>query len=277
MFDEDGISPCYRKEHILIRAIASQYASWEDLNQRYLTERSETNKYLKNILASNEHVRNMLCEALSKNNSDEIKGVLQSYIDNAETFAHWPNANEVDKDYCDRAFMRLRNDKELYDWINEREEGGNTFRVYWFEGHIMFAVPRKLYAKVALDTDRAKVAREIANKYGLDFDDPNQKELCNKYDFCFGNEIWLHKDCSLGRVQVGFCLHHKLIVRFECKEKKIVDNLMEKFERCSLDKDNERLLQIEELQHDDCKATFKNLSDVLNRVFDSLRSYIAKT
>lgn len=46
------------------------------------------------------------------------------------------------------AINRLRTDIKMYDWISIKEEEEKaTFRVYWYAGHIMFAVPRKQYAK----------------------------------------------------------------------------------------------------------------------------------
>ena len=47
-------------DEILIRAIVSQFNSWEDINELYITERAEKNKFLKNILASDDKVREML-------------------------------------------------------------------------------------------------------------------------------------------------------------------------------------------------------------------------
>ena len=47
-------------DEILIRAILSQFNTWEDINVLYITERAEKNKFLKNILASDDKVREML-------------------------------------------------------------------------------------------------------------------------------------------------------------------------------------------------------------------------
>lgn len=41
MFDKNGISNIYKKKHILIRAIVSQFNTWEDINELYITERAE--------------------------------------------------------------------------------------------------------------------------------------------------------------------------------------------------------------------------------------------
>lgn len=269
MFDAEGISTIYREQHILIRAIASQHCSWQELNQRYLTERSESNKYLKNILASNENVRKMLSESLSHSNSDEVKEMLQSYIDNAGKFISWSGANEIDQARCERSFKRLCQDIKLYDWIaSEETRIKATFRVYWYEGHIMFAVPRKMYAKVALDTERAKVAYTIAKTYGLNFDDQNQLNMYNSFGDCFGNEIWLYQERSLGKLWVGFCQYHQLSVRLECKTRNDAENVIPKIEGSSIVSDNERLIQIAILEHDDYEHTEKELSDVIEEVFN---------
>lgn len=269
MFDAEGISSIYRERHILIRAIASQHSSWQELNQRYLTEHSESNKYLKNILASNENVPKMLSESLSNSNSNEVKDVLQSYIDNAGKFISWSGANETDQARCERSFKRLCQDIKLYDWIaSEETRIKATFRVYWYEGHIMFAVPRKMYAKVALDTERAKVAYTIAKTYGLNFDDQNQLNMYNSFGDCFGNEIWLYQERSLGKLWVGFCQYHQLSVRLECKTRNDAENVIPKIEGSSIVSDNERLIQIAILEHDDYEHTEKELSDVIEEVFN---------
>lgn len=47
------------------------------------------------------------------------------------------------------AVKRLRKDVKLYDWIAaEERQNKSVFRIYEYEGHIMFAVPRKQYAKL---------------------------------------------------------------------------------------------------------------------------------
>ena len=66
-------------DEILIRAIVSQFNSWEDINELYITERAEKNKYLKNILASDDKVREMLHKVLYKKTADEIIDALQNY------------------------------------------------------------------------------------------------------------------------------------------------------------------------------------------------------
>jgi hypothetical protein len=269
MFDESGISPMYREDHLLIRAIASQFVTWQDLRDRFLTERAETNKYLKNILASNNDVRRMLSDVLEGDNDEEVKAGLADYIETAEDFTPWSGANEIEKEYCNMAVDRIRHDIKLYDWVSAEEaHGKSVLRVYWYEGHIMFAVPRKQFAKVALDTERAKIANTIALSYGFEYFDSNQLNMYNQYGDCFGNDIWLKQERDQCTLWIGFCQYHKIKIQFECKTKKFAKELFDLLEGCSYIDDDERWVQIPSLDHFKKTKTVKDLSRELEDIFD---------
>ena len=269
MFDESGISPMYREDHLLIRAIASQFVTWQDLRDRFLTERAETNKYLKNILASNNDVRRMLSDVLEGDNDEEVKAGLADYIETAEDFTPWSGANEVEKEYCNMAVDRIRHDIKLYDWVSAEEaRGKSVLRVYWYEGHIMFAVPRKQFAKVALDTERAKIANTIAMNYGFEYYDANQLNMYQQYGDCFGNDIWLKQEREQCTLWIGFCQYHEVKIQFECKTKKYAKELFDLLEGCSYIDDDERWVQIPSLKHFKKNKTVKDLSKELEDIFD---------
>ncbi|MBO7598567.1 MAG: DUF262 domain-containing protein [Bacteroidales bacterium] len=267
MFDETGISSLYRKTHLLIRAIASQLSSWEDLNETYITERAESNKYLKNILASNVKVKNMLADVLSKEDITAVKQSLVNCIANASAFEPWPGATYVEREYCNMAFNRICNDQRLYDWIADDEQSNkNVFRVYWYKGHITFAVPRKMYARVALDTERAKVAYDIASKYELHFDDYNQRIMFQKYGDSYGNEIWLYKYLALCKLWIGFSQNHELCIRFECDSQQYAQELQGIFEGSRLGNDPKWLL-MPSLIHFKKDKTMSDLEERLEHIF----------
>ena len=269
MFDESGISPMYREDHLLIRAIASQFVTWQDLRDRFLTERAETNKYLKNILASNNDVRRMLSDVLEGDNDEEVKAGLADYIETAEDFTPWSGANEIEKEYCNMAVDRIRHDIKLYDWVSAEEaRGKSVLRVYWYEGHIMFAVPRKQFAKVALDTERAKIANTIAMNYGFEYYDANQLNMYQQYGDCFGNDIWLKQKREQCTLWIGFCQYHEIKIQFECKTKKYAKELFDLLEGCSYIDDDERWVQIPSLKHFKKNKTVKDLSKELEDIFD---------
>ena len=56
------------------------------LKERYITERAESNKYLKNILASHERVRNMFSELLNDADESAVESRLHEYIDERRYF-----------------------------------------------------------------------------------------------------------------------------------------------------------------------------------------------
>ena len=267
MFDENGITAAYRDKHLLIRAIVSQFVTWDDLEKRFITERAETNKYLKNTLASNNRVRNMLADVLKSESQDAIKDGLAKYIDDAEDFTPWSDASDVEIEFCNMAVNRLRHDINLYDWVAAEEERGKAvLRVYWYEGHIMFAMTRKQYAKVALDTERAKIAEAIAKKYDFEYCDQNQFNMYKQYGDCFGNEISLKQDRKCCTLKIWFCLNHTLKILLDCQTKEYAEELNERLENASIHED-ERRLCFPDLIHFDQTKTMQDLSAVLDNIF----------
>lgn len=271
MFDENGISDNYKKEHILIRAIVSQFNKWNEINELYITEKAEKNKYLKNILASNEKVRTMMADVTNSESSITSKSKLQQYIDNAEAPEVWPNANEKDTFAFESATNRLRKDIKMYDWIGIEEQRHKAcFRVYWYEGHIMFAIPRKQFAKIALDTERAKIAYELYKCYGFEFEDKYQKLMYEHYNDCYGNYIWVKQDRFNSCIRIGFDQHHKLIIHIVCKTKEIVEELVEILGDCSEIIENTTTIKLPELYHSTMSNTFPKLSNILETVFEAI-------
>ena len=269
MFDENGISPSYRQDHLLIRAIISKFASWKDIKYRFFTERTESNNHLKNILASHDEVRNMLADVLAYDDESEVKNALQRHIDNAMPFVSWDNASEEELKYCEMVAERLRNDIKLYDWIAAEEvERKYVFRVNYYEGHIMFAAPRRQYAKVALDTDRAKIAYNIAFNYGFEYEDPHQLEMFKKYGDSFGNEIWLWQERQQCKLWIGFCQYHKLVIRIVCHQKQYTTELVEGIDGCKYVEGMERTVELPSMLHFKADTTYRLLSEKLEELFD---------
>lgn len=272
MFDKNGISDIYKKKHILIRAIVSQFNTWEDINELYITERAEKNKFLKNILASDDKVREMLHKVLYKNSIDEITDALQNYIDNAPEAEPWQNANDNDKLAYKMAIKRLRTDVNMYDWISDEEERLKaTFRVYWYAGHIMFAVPRKQYAKIALDTERARMAHNLCDCYGFVFDDENQELMYKDYKDCFGNEIWLRQDYPKCTIWLGFKQYHEFVIHISCKTKKYATELLKAIEGASYIDGDETWIQLEDLTHYSYQRSNKRICDAVDELLEVIQ------
>lgn len=277
MFDVNGITESYKEKHIFIRSIISQFTTWGELREQYVTEKSETNKYLKNILASNDNVRYMIANVADCDKEESVKTELASYIENAKNILVWDNGTDIEQEYLNFAVNRLRYDIKLYDWITtEWESHKYIFRIYYYEGHIMFAVPKKQYAKVALDTERAKIANKIADIYCFNYADQNQLSMYNEYNDCFGNDLWLYQERHRCKLWVGFCQHHEIKIQVECDTIKyaneILNNLKDNFsDNCFIMDGYDRRVSIPcEINHFKYKNTYNNISSFIENVFDNV-------
>ena len=220
VFDKNGITTEYRKDHLLIRAVVSLLFRWEDINQQYITEQAEKDKYLKNLLASNEAVRALFADIALLNDTDKVKNRLQEYIDNAaapDVDSLWLTATDDDKSAFSMTINRLRRDVRMYDWVFEQERANRqSFRVYWFEGQFMFAVKSKQYAKIPLDSERAKIAEQLVSDLGFEYYDSSQKAMVQQYGHSFGNDLWLVYHLSDDvKLWVGFTLYRQIKVELE--------------------------------------------------------------
>ena len=270
MFDETGISPTYRENHLMIRAIVSHFCTWAELNELYVTERAETNKYLKNILASSVPVRTMFSEIVVKAKNDiEAKSMLKDFINNANAFTAWSGATPLQEEHCQMAINRLRYDVRLYDWIAMKEEQcRKVFRVYWYEGHIMFAVPRNWSDKVALDTERAAIAYKVATSYGFNYDNSSQLDMYKQYGDSFGNEVWLKQERQQCTFWIGFCQHHDTIFSLVAHSKQYAQVLLQKFEGSQTIDDNERVVRLPSVPHFKTDETFRIIAEKVEEVFE---------
>lgn len=272
MFDREGITSIYREKHILIRAISSCFNDWRILSEKYITERVETHKYLKNILAADENVRAMLSHAVSYDSEVAIKQCLQSYIDTPKEIIPWENAQENDKLHIQMAFDRLRKDVMLYDWIAKVEaEKNKCFRVYWFDGLIMFAIPYTQYYRVALDTERAKMAGQLNIDFGFEFIDPNQKAMYEQYDDCFDKEVELHKEISGGySISVKFASRHQLYIQVKCGTIDLAKELKNQIPDSQLSNDN-HIVEMPILEHSTFEKSYRKLSSSIQTILTLLQ------
>ena len=247
VFDRNGITTEYRKDHLLIRAVVSLLFRWEDINQQYITEQAEKDKYLKNLLASNEAVRALFADIALLNDPDTVKNRLQAYVDNAaapDVDSLWLTATDDDKSAFAMTIDRLRRDVRMYDWVFEQERANRqSFRVYWFEGQFMFAVKSKQYAKIPLDSERAKIAEQLVSDLGFEYYDSSQKAMVLQYGHSFGNDLWLayHLPEDV-KLWVGFTLYRQIKVELEFTTIELAADRMALFAGSQPLKGNERFL-----------------------------------
>lgn len=150
MFDRNGISADYRGgEFLLLRAIMSQITSWGELNDKYITDRHEGDKRLKNLLVSNQQkelqgrikalfsswiFNNASKNATCDNIKQKIDEALTSAIENAPAIAK--NTDWETRE----ALSVLRGNVNFYNWVTSKK---SPVHVYHHQNQIQARVPNK--------------------------------------------------------------------------------------------------------------------------------------
>lgn len=165
MFDKEGISPYYRKNHVLLRAINSNLYEWDgQLENRYVTEDSEPKKFLKTFLINEPIIRKMLIAAFKNaNNKEEITFFLEEYIKSnivsLNGLENWDLQLAI-------AHNILCQDIRLYDWMTSQKA---PVCISWFKGHIAVAIPRVWYDRYLIDSERDAIAQKLKDDFSMEY------------------------------------------------------------------------------------------------------------
>lgn len=175
MFDKDGITAKYKQEHILIRAIVSCINYWNNgLENRYITEKAEKEKYLKMLLTNYNEVRDMFCDYFENNSSIDIIEYLINKIKNATPKANEPYGFKL-------LFNRMVNDPNasaLFGWLAEREK--NTKKYFYVQNNrncYLINIYRAWYDRIILDTERHLIIPSIVQNFNMDYVNSDQKSM----------------------------------------------------------------------------------------------------
>ena len=177
MFDSKGISADYRKKHILIRALMSRLSSWKDLARQYITENSETHKYLKILLISDSRIHEMLASILDRSETKEE--VIVGLNEAAQELVTYTGKETWELQLA-IACNALRKDVRLYNWIVNQP---SPVYVHWKNGHIAVAIPGKWFERYFIDSEREKMAQKFIEDFGMQYyEDEDVHASLNDYN-----------------------------------------------------------------------------------------------
>lgn len=134
----------------------------------------------------------------------------------------------------------------------------------------MFAVPKRQYAKVALDTERAAIAYKVATSYGFNYDNSSQLDMYNQYGDSFGNEVWLNQKRQQCTFRIGFRQHHDTIFSLVAHSKQYAQVLLQKFEGSQAIDDNEPEVRLPSVPHFKTDETFRIIAEKVEEVFEKV-------
>jgi hypothetical protein len=143
IFDEKGIREEYRENsHLFLRALISRYTDGKIIGRNF-TDTDEDDHYLKNMLASDEVVRNATKEWFLKS-EEELKNVLNESI---------KKDSQIQDKRIRKAHEALYKVPKLQDWMQRT----GAIRFDWRYGHLFIFRPNAWYDRVMLDTCRNEI------------------------------------------------------------------------------------------------------------------------
>lgn len=156
LFEEKGISENYRKEHILLRALISQYKDFKQIKDRCFTDIDEKEHYLKKMLASDTIVREALSKWCSLNDENALESELKMAIEKDSTMKNSSNLFET------KMHEELYKDAALQNWM--QANGAIKFAYYWQNCYYVYR-PKSWYDWIMVDSYRDEIINELVKSY----------------------------------------------------------------------------------------------------------------
>ena len=204
LFDGNGITKPYRKNHLLIRALISKMNFWEGdngLGEKYVTENAEKEGYLKIILGTSG------AKDLFRGYFDHPQS-MNDYLNNTINNASWNDPAEINRS---RVFKRLVNHKttiELLDQMfriemnrqraNGNEKKTNTcFHIVNYNEVIVACILNSRNHRIVLDTERHLIIKQLTTKDGFEFTYTDQKKFMESdLEDTWWSKVYLQKDLT---------------------------------------------------------------------------------
>lgn len=206
IFDKDGVTGKYREEgHLLLRAIISQMKDWKEMYRLNLTDKAETQKYLKHWISANQNIHDLFAMCLDCSTHDEILEFLRSLVSEQSQLTYYDKVTDDIIRYR-KVHEALYKNKRLQDWLQDND----AFRLIEFKGNIFMARKSSWYSKIMLDTNRNKFVPDIIDNYGYHNDSEAQYEVWKQTGYFNGNDITLEKAIGSTEIMLWFTNYSEL-------------------------------------------------------------------
>ncbi|MCR5569230.1 MAG: DUF262 domain-containing protein [Paludibacteraceae bacterium] len=159
LFEEKGISENYRKEHILLRALISQYKDFKQIKDRCFTDVDEKEHYLKKMLASDTTVRDALSGWCSLNDEKALESALIMATATNSTMKNSSNLFET------KMHEELYKDAALQNWM--QANGAIKFAYYWQDCYYVYR-PKSWYDWIMVDSYRDEIINDLVKTYSCE-------------------------------------------------------------------------------------------------------------
>ena len=200
IFAENGASELFRAEgHILLRALISRVGSWNEIMDKYLTDKTETHSFFKHWLINTSSIHNFICEILDCQDCEAAIDKLRMAVSLDSSMT-----DSVQK----RIHQTLYRNANLQSWLQEND----AIRLRVFKDNIYMMKPNSSVYKVMLDTDRNRFVPDIINNYYYQYQDGGQKAFWDSTHFYYGNDLVIIKHTSEAIVTITFTTESRYII-----------------------------------------------------------------
>lgn len=162
LFDVDGIRKKYREtDHILLRALISQYSNFDEIVNRSYTDTDTDDKehYLKKMLTTDKVVRTALSSWCSLDDETAVMSELSTAVSTNSQMDNTSNNPFASKMHED-----LYKNADLQNWMQLMH--AITFAYNYWEGRYYVSRKYAWYDRVLLDSYRGEMIDELTTNYG---------------------------------------------------------------------------------------------------------------
>ncbi|MBR4838505.1 MAG: DUF262 domain-containing protein [Bacteroidales bacterium] len=190
LFNDRGINDKYRTDHILLRALISQYTDFEQIKDRCFTDSDEKEHYLKKMLASDDIVRKALCSWCSLADESSLLQTLNSVTALDSTMSNTSNPFET------KMHEELYKNATLQNWM--QENGAIRFAHYWQDCYYVYR-PKSWYDWILVDSYRDEIINELVKNYNCE-----QTNLVGSTKYHWGGTLLVKREIQKGTNEYDF-------------------------------------------------------------------------
>lgn len=199
MFDGNGITPAFRKHHLLIRTILSQLNSTGKIGVQedgsihlFITENDNSFHSLKSLLVEKEPIRNFFNYLVDFKSENLIIEKLVEILSMDIIFENTLKSDVIYRKMC-KVFDRLLKDEHLYNFITDGEDFTHIMKLSLEDSDYVICREGSLYGKIFINSERNKIIPVLIDYYGFSMVEENQNKSYLKYGDYFGDNVYLQK------------------------------------------------------------------------------------
>ena len=180
---------------------------WKEIYRLNLTDKAETQKYLKHWISANQNIHDLFAMCLDCSSHEEILDLLRSLVSEPSQLTYYGETPDNIERYR-KIHEALYKNKKLQNWLQDFD----AYRLVEFKGNIFMAKKSSWFNKIMIDTDRNKFIPQIIESYGYQNNSEPQMEVWKQTGYYNGNDVTLEKVVGTTEVHLYFTNYSELQV-----------------------------------------------------------------